>query len=149
MSLFKEFRPALLFLAKFLAIYFIGNILYGLFIETYKDHPDPITSTVTRQSAQLLNVLGYDTSTEDYPNKPKVAMKINDHYVLNVYEGCNGINVMIVFMAFLFAFGGRAKALTFFIPMGLLIIHITNLFRIALLFDLSLDHPDQFYFFHK
>jgi exosortase family protein XrtF len=145
----KEFRPALMFLAKFLAIYFLGNIIYGIYIESFNDRPDAITRSVTRQTVITLNVLGYQTRMEDHPSNPKVRLKQNERNVLNVFEGCNGINVMIVFVAFLFAFGGPLKKMMIFLPIGLLIIHLANLLRISLLFDLALHNQKHFYYYHK
>lgn len=149
MSLLKEFRPALLFLGKFLALYFVGNILYGLYVESYDQQADGITRSVTAQTSWLLNLLGYETQYGDVPGVPKIAMSESGEVALNVYEGCNGINVMIVFVGFLFAFGGPGKALAVFLPAGLLIIHLFNLIRIALLFVLAINDSRQFYYYHK
>lgn len=149
MNLLKEFKPALTFLGKFLALYFVGNILYGLYIESYEQRPDGITRMVTVQSAWFLDVAGYDTRIEEVPNAPKVSLMEAGDVVLNVYEGCNGINVIIVFIAFLFAFGGPVKSLAVFLPVGVLIIHFFNLLRIGLLFYLALNNSAQFYYYHK
>jgi exosortase family protein XrtF len=149
MSLFQEFKPALLFLGKFLAIYLVGNILYGLFVELYDKAPDPVTRQVSVQTAWILTALGTETTAVDHTNDPKVALICGADVVLNVFEGCNGINVMIVFVAFLFSFGGNRKALLFFIPAGLLLIHIFNLVRILLLFNLATEQSRHFYYFHK
>jgi exosortase family protein XrtF len=145
----KEFKPALLFLGKFLLIYFVSNILYGLFVESFDRKPDPITKLVTIQSAWVLERVGYDITVADHPTEPKVRLNNDQSTVLNVFEGCNGLNVMIVFVAFLFAFGGPGKVLAYFLPAGLIIIHLVNLLRINLLFYLSLHHPKQFYYYHK
>lgn len=149
MKLLREFKPALIFLGKFLALYFAGNILYGLYIESYEQEPDGITRLVTAQTSWLLDKFGYMTSTGDVPNPPKIALKEAGDVVLYVYEGCNGVNVMIVFIAFLFAFGGPVRLLSFFVPAGLLIIHLFNLLRIGLLFFLALNDSRQFYYYHK
>lgn len=149
MSLLKEFKPALNFLGKFLAIYFIGNILYGVYVESNDRAPDDVTESVTAQTSWLLDKAGYSTAYEIVPGIPKVAMKDANDIVLFVFEGCNGLNVMIVFIAFLFAFGGPAKWLAFFLPSGLLIIHLCNLVRIALLYHLALNNSTQFYYYHK
>ena len=149
MRLLSEFRPALIFLGKFLAIYFAGNILYGLYVESHDNTPDPVTHLVTAQTSWLLNVTGYDTGIADVPGSPKVALKQSGDVVLNVFEGCNGINVMIVFVAFLIAFGGPLKVLAWFLPLGLLIIHTFNLFRVSLLFYLAERSSTQFYYYHK
>ncbi|MEO5602547.1 MAG: exosortase family protein XrtF [Cyclobacteriaceae bacterium] len=149
MNLLKEFRPALMFLGKFLAIYFAGNILYGIFVESYGNNPDDITNLVTHQTAWVLNSIGYDSSVDEVPEQPKVALKNNGETVLNVYEGCNGINVIIVFISFLFAFGGPVNKLAFFLPAGVIVIHLFNLLRIVLLFYLALNNSRQFYYYHK
>lgn len=149
MELLKEFKPALLFLGKFLAIYFVGNILYGIYIESRGNRPDSITRMVTAQTAWLLDGVRYQTGVEDHPDQPKVMLKNDGVRVLSVYEGCNGINVIIVFIAFLFAFGGPAKLLSVFLLLGVLVIHGFNLLRIGLLFYLALNDSQQFYYYHK
>src|SRR5687767_7016029 len=109
MELLKEFKPSLMFLGKFLAIYFAGNILYGLYIESY-EQADSVTRLVTAQTSWCLDLTGYNTSIEDVGDQPKIAMKEKGDVALYVFEGCNGLNVMIVFVAFLFAFGGSPKS---------------------------------------
>lgn len=149
MSLLKEFKPALVFLGKFLVLYFVGNILYGLYVEAYDQEPDGITGLVTAQTSGLLNASGHETAYWDAPGMPKIALSEAGGVVLYVFEGCNGVNVMIVFAAFLFAFGGPAKAMAIFLPLGLIVIHLFNLLRISLLFSLALNYATQFYYYHK
>lgn len=149
MNLLKEFKPALLFLAKFLGLYFTANILYGIYIESYDRAPDPITRVVTSQTSSILNAIGYNATYHDIPEARKIALKEESDVVLYVYEGCNGINVAIVFMAFLFAFGGPIKNLFVFLLSGLLMVHLFNLLRIGLLFYLALNNASQFYYYHK
>ncbi|MEX1240465.1 MAG: exosortase family protein XrtF [Cyclobacteriaceae bacterium] len=149
MELLKEFKPALIFLAKFLAIYFIGNILYGVYVESYDHAPDDVTEWVTAQTSWLLDKTGYSSSHQNVVGMPKVAMKEGDDIVLHVFEGCNGLNVMIVFVAFLLAFGGPAKWLAVFLPLGVVVIHLFNLLRIGLLYHLALNNSAQFHYYHK
>lgn len=145
----KEFKPALFFLLKFLAIYFIGNILYGLWIESYGNNPDAATQWITSQSAALLRLTGFDTIAQTNPEGPTVWLKQYGKVILNVFEGCNGINVMIVFVAFLIAFGGPGRALAWFLPLGLVVIHLGNLSRIWLLYYTAIYRQEYFYYFHK
>lgn len=148
-SLLKEFKPALLFLGKFLLLYFLGNIVYGLYITSFGIRPDAVTQTVSVQSAWLLERVGFSPRLDDHPTEPKVSFYENGDLILNVFEGCNGLNVMIVFVAFLFAFGGRFRNLALFIPAGLLIIHFFNLLRIGFLFFLAQYSGRHFYYYHK
>jgi len=145
----KEFKPTILFLVKFFGIYLIGNLLYGAWITHWDPSPDPATHLVTSQSTAIVKLFGYDASVQDYSNKPTTSIQFDNQGVISVYEGCNGLNVGIVFLAFVFAFGPYIKSLVWFVPLGLLIIHIANLARIVLLFFVSLYEPRYLYFTHK
>ena len=145
----KEFTPTILFLAKFVGIYLVGNFLYGLYITSYDPAPDPVTHWITDQTAIVLTTCGWQSSIEDTPNKPTTKLIYDNESILAVYEGCNGINVMIIFVAFLIAFGPYTKQLLWFIPAGLLIIHLINLTRITLLFLVSIYQKNYMYFMHK
>ena len=111
----------------------MGNFLYGLYATAYEPSPDPATYWVTDQTAMVLTVCGWPTEAENRTDKATTELSHDGRRILAVYEGCNGLNVMIIFVAFLFAFGPINKTLLWFIPLGLLIIHLMNLARIALL----------------
>lgn len=145
----KEFRPTILFLLKFVGIYVVGNLLYGLYVTSYEPAPDPMTRWATHQTAIALTACGWSTYSEDTINKPTTNLIYQEKNILAVYEGCNGINVMIIFIAFLVAFGPLTKQLFWFIPVGLVLIHIVNLTRITLLFWVSIYMRQYMYFMHK
>ncbi|MEO5979877.1 MAG: exosortase family protein XrtF [Chryseolinea sp.] len=145
----KEFRPTILFLAKFVGIYVIMSLLYGAFISSYEPLSDPPTHVVAVQTSSFLNVCGWTTRAVDSKSNPTTVISSGERRVLAVYEGCNGLNVMIIFVAFVFAFGPLNNKLLWFIPAGLLTIHLANLSRIILLFWVSLYQPNATYFLHK
>jgi exosortase family protein XrtF len=145
----KEFKPTILFLVKFVGLYLVGNILYGLFITSFQPRPDPVTHSITVQTGIILNVCGYRVEVEDRSNKPTTDITYFGKSKLAVYEGCNGLNTMIIFVAFLFAFGPISRTLLWFIPLGLIIIHFANLCRITMLFLVSQYMPKAMYFTHK
>lgn len=145
----QEFKPTIYFLIKFFGIYLLGNLLYGAWITYWHPLPDPATHLVTEQSAAIIRVFGHEVSVLDYPNKPTTSIQYQDRGVVSVYEGCNGLNVVIVFLAFLFAFGPYIKAMIWFVPFGLSVIHVANLARIILLYWVSLYQPGYLYFTHK
>lgn len=147
--MWKEFKPSFLFLGKFLAIYFIGNIAYGLFVESYGDRADDVTRCTTIQTSRALNFMGERTSTIMNPHGPTVFLKNGSQVVLNVFEGCNGLNVIIIFIAFILAFGGSIRKMIWFLPMGVAIIHLCNLLRLSLLYFTAQHFEHYFYFVHK
>ena len=145
----KEFMPTILFLGKFLGIYLVGNFLYGLYVTAYEPSPDPVTHWVTNHTATVLTTCGWSSGVADNPGKPTTNLVFEEKNILAVYEGCNGINVMIIFVAFIIAFGPWSRRMLWFIPLGLVIIHIVNLVRITLLFWVAIYSKDYMYFMHK
>ena len=145
----RQFFPALAFVLKFVGLYVIGNIAYGLMVEYFSPKPDPATEFVSRKTAALLTVTGYPTESIPQLNNPNVLLRWNERAVLAVYEGCNGLNVMIVFLAFIFAIGPYKKKIGWFAPVGLMAIYLLNLARIYGLFMVAVYLPHQFYFVHK
>lgn len=145
----KELKPAFRFLAIFVGLYLGLNILYGLWISSYDLMVDPATAAVTRQSSLLLNVCGEETSTQPKESAPAISIINPSGIVINVFEGCNGINVMIVFVAFLFAFGGQRKKIIWFLPVGIIIIYLANLIRVMTLYYVAEYWATYFYYIHK
>ena len=145
----KEFKPALRFLLVFIGVYIAGNVIYGVYVEWYKPLPDPVTRWVTTQSAILLTAFSEPVEAVVRPDYPHVLLTRNNETILSVFEGCNGINVMIVFASFLIAFGGKAKQILVFLLMGCLILHLANLLRLTLLYLTAIHRPLFFYYFHK
>jgi exosortase family protein XrtF len=145
----KEFKPALRFLFIFLGAYLIGNVLYGVFIEACNPNPDPVTHILARQTSAVLHVFGEQTTTTLNKARPTVFLNDENEVILNIYEGCNGLNVMIVFVAFLLAYGGSYKKMLWFLPAGIVIIHLANIVRIMLLYFVARNYESYFYYVHK
>lgn len=145
----KEFKPAFRFLAVFLGLYLGLNIVYGLWISSYETQPDPATRIITEQTSWWLNLFGEETQTQPNQAAPTVSIMKDSRVALSVFEGCNSINVMIVFVAFLFAFKGSWKNLAWFLPLGLVLIYLANIARVVLLYYVAEYWRQYFYYIHK
>jgi exosortase family protein XrtF len=145
----KEFKPTIIFLAKFLGLYFVGNLLYGAFITYHRPDVDPITHLVSAQSAMILSGCGAPVTYRDYDDHLSTLILNNGRTVLSVYEGCNGLNIMIIFVSFMIAFGPLKKTMLWFIPLGLLMIYVASLLRILFLYFVARQMPEYMYFTHK
>lgn len=145
----KEGKGVFIFLVIFLGLYLGLNILYGVWISSYGNRADILTQLITRQTSMLLNVVGEETSVLPASNKPNVEIIKAGQKVIGVYEGCNSVNVMIVFVAFVAAFKGTWKQLLWFVPVGLAIIYLANLIRVGLLYFIAAYWSHYFYYFHK
>lgn len=145
----KDFKPTILFLAKFLGLYLVLNLVYGYFVEREYPQCDAATAWVTDQTSGILNGLGWENFVSMHNKKPTTSIIHANRAVVSVYEGCNGINVAIIFICFLVAFGPINRKLAWYAPLGLVIIHVFNVGRILGLFWVVLYLPGAVYFTHK
>lgn len=144
-----ENRVAFLFILKFVVLYLVLNTLYGLYIEIYYPKADPITSIVTTHTKVFLQTMYDDLSVEEVSGKPFVTILSNGIPILDVFEGCNAVNVVIVFTVFVVAFGGRVKRMYLFLACGIILLYVVNVLRVSMLFWIALNRPESMYFFHK
>ena len=148
-SMLREFQPALRFVSFFVGVYISGNVLYGLYVALFSPGPDPATTWVTFQSAFLLTTFSEPVQAIARMSEPIVLITKQGKTILRVYEGCNGLNVMIVFISFVIAFDSGRKRILVFLLAGCVVVHVANLGRIMLLFYTALYRPSFFYYFHK
>lgn len=145
-SLLLQYKPFLLFLGKFLLTYFVLALLYQTYLNRFDsaaNQVDSFTQMVANQTQTLLTLFDNDALIESHPTEPSVKIIYNGKYVSRIIEGCNALSVMILFVAFIVAFTGKLKRTIVFILFGLLLIHLLNVVRIALL-SVALYHYPQY-----
>ena len=109
-----------------------------------------ISKVLAKQSNFILNIFGYETLLEDH--KDMIVTKIigNDfEHGVWIGEPCNGVKLFGLFSIFIIAFPGKLKSKIWFIPIGILIIHFTNVIRIAILTVISSNNPKLLDFNHN
>jgi exosortase family protein XrtF len=148
-ELLLQYKDSLLFIVKFVVIYLVLNTVYGFYVEFYYPHPDPITIAISEQVAFLLSVFHDQILISPDPDIPNIRLLKDNYLVISVYEGCNSVNVMIVYLAFIIAFKGSIKSTFIFIMLGFVVVYLINLLRVALLFEVAWFFPQHLYFFHK
>jgi exosortase family protein XrtF len=94
---------------------------------------DGISKLVANQTKDLLVFFGHEATIEAHPTEPSIKIFYKEKYVSRIVEGCNAISVMILFAAFIFAFSNRFIKSFLFILIGLFLIYLLNIIRIALL----------------
>ena len=145
----KDQKAILFFLLKFVGLYIVLNTTYGFWISSYAPLPDPLTKIVTRQSVACISLTENNVVVGAVTNSPNVPVLKDGRAVVTVFEGCNGFNVMFVFLSFVIAYTGTLKKTVWFCMVGLTLIYIFNLFRVSLLYYIAEYYPNNLYFFHK
>lgn len=144
-----KISPAIRFLMVFAGSYLLLNLGYGLYIESTYPSPDRVTAWVSRQVRGIALIFDRPTQLQVHAEKPTVVLSERGKTIVNIYEGCNGVNVAIVFVSFILAFGGRGSIMAWFLPLGLVLIHGVNVARLLVLYALSVNGSRYFYYFHK
>ena len=113
----------------------IRGFLYGLM--------DLMSAEVYRESAWIISglidiVRVDDTMYMYFPNKA----------IMYVNNSCSGLKQMLQFALLMLVFPGLWKKKLWFIPLGVLIMHFTNIFRMVGLAVVMNNWPYQWDFFH-
>lgn len=144
----KDFKPVLNILLRFIVIYLVLLFAYQFYLNAGKAGGlDPFSRIIADQVASVQKVSGYPTLLYDDVKNEQVWFYVKKNYVTRMVEGCNAISVMILFVAFVFAFYKGAKTFVFALA-GLVLLYIMNLLRIVGLNVVMSDYKEYGKMFH-
>jgi len=137
----KDFKPVLGILLRFIIIYLVLLFAYQFYLNSFKESGlDPFSRMIARQVMFLQNSLGFPSALYDDVPKQQIWFHVKAGFVTRMVEGCNAVSVMILFISFVFAFYKGTKTFVF-VAIGLLILYIMNVLRIAGLNIVYSDYP--------
>lgn len=123
-------------------------LLYGLYYFVYELwlHKDGrldllIIKNLEDTSSFLLSTLGYNLISES--NHATIrTLGIDGTNGIWIGDPCNGLTLFALFSGFIIAFPGPIKTKLWFLPLGLLMIHLLNIIRITALALIIYYFPD-------
>lgn len=138
----KDFRPVLGILLRFIIIYVVLLLAYQLYLNSFAGSGlDPFSRVMAGQVMHIQNALHYPTQLYDDVKGEQVWFYVQKEYTSRMVEGCNAISVMILFVAFVFAFYKGIKTLVFIFA-GLVALYIMNLLRIVGMNIVVIDYKE-------
>lgn len=141
--MFDDFKPVLKILLRFIILYVVMVLGYQFYLNGFKNSGlDPFSTWVMRQVDFLQNSLGYPSQMVEGKLEDETTwFFVSGKYVSRMVEGCNAVSVMILFLAFVFAFYERIRTFVFG-ALGLVFLHIMNVLRIVGLNIVIVEVPD-------
>ncbi len=137
-----------------LKFFILAGLAYLLWFLTYEFYIIPKTnlderviSNIVFFSEKILRFFSHDTyaSTEDL-NMQMIG--VDGAHPVWIGRPCNGVSVIAIFCVFLIVFPGKVIHKLWFIPMGIVLIHFTNILRVCALATISYYKPEYLQFNH-
>ncbi|KQT15562.1 exosortase XrtF [Chryseobacterium sp. Leaf404] len=137
----KDFKPVLGILLRFIIIYVVFIFAYQFYLNHFQAKGlDPYSRMVADQAAFLQNSFGYKTFLyNDVPNE-QIWFHVKGEYITRMVEGCNAVSVIILFVAFIFAFYKGVQTFVFALA-GFAVLYVMNVSRIVGLNIVVRDFP--------
>lgn len=127
----------------YLGLYF----LYELYIDPHTVLDEWIIESLVRLTEGMLHLFGFETTV--YPEQEFLhRVGIAGFQGVFIGEPCNGFALFILFLAFIVAFPGPVKHKLWFIPAGIIAIHLINALRVTALVLIMRKYPDWLSFNH-
>lgn len=132
----RAYRREIAFLTIFLVLLLGGFSVLAL--KPVNDHVvEPFTAGVAQASGVALNLLGQRIEREG-------TVLRNERFAVNIRNGCNGVETMLIFLAAVLAFPAPWGARLVGLALGIVAIQVVNLVRVVALFLTGAYLPSMF-----
>jgi exosortase/archaeosortase family protein len=121
----RRARPLLLFFGKTVAIYGVWYVLYDPWLLPDGQLDEWVSHSVVQVGAFRLDLVGFDVAAKAR------TFTLPGTSGVRVVDGCNGIGSIGLFAGFAVAFPGRAWHRARFVPLGVLVIYLSNVGRVT------------------
>ncbi len=144
-------KTLLLFLIKIASLYLFWYVCYEFYLKTDGRLDQIITRNISEGIIHLMQFTGLDFY---YTN----ARKIGETYLfiagqlkplVRIGSSCNGLEPIILFAIFIIAYPGKLTHKLWFIPAGVIVIHLVNIIRNYVLTLMVYYKMPSFDFFHR
>ena len=133
-------RTQVLFLVKFFAI-LVGAYLLIAWNPVNDRVIVPFTQGIATTSGALLNAIGQQVAVSG-------TMITSSRFSVNINNGCNGVEAMLILLASIVAFPASLKARAAGLILGAIAVQLLNAVRIVTLYLLGAYQPRLFDLFH-
>jgi exosortase H (IPTLxxWG-CTERM-specific) len=135
-SLWQRNRRELTFLILFAVL--LGGSFTLISVNWINDHAiEPFTAGIARVSGAALDLLGQDVRMQG-------TIIRGSRFAVNIRNGCNGVEAMLIFLAAVLAFPAPWRARLLGLAIGVVAIQAVNLVRVVALYLTGVYLPSWF-----
>lgn len=134
-------NPFYQFLLKALILYLSYYLIYELWLRPQRWLDMLVISNLETASSFILKALNF-TLIQESSDVFIRTIGIDGTNGLWIGDPCNGLTLFALFAGFVIAYPGSLKTKLWFIPLGLIMIHLLNILRIVALVVIVYYFPD-------
>ena len=146
LNVIKE-NPYYRFLFKACFLYLTCYLIYEFFIKVYTPIDQLFIRAIINFCEWVLSLMGFKTFASKDINDMQV-FGIDGSNGVWIGGPCNGITLMFLFAIFVIAYPGKSKHKYWYLPLGILSVHLVNIIRIIALAIIALYNPEALDFNH-
>lgn len=124
-------------------LYLLLFFVHQFIIKRHTFYDQKFIGQIIVSTEAVLNFLGYKTFTV-LQDRDMQVIGIDGSNGVWVGSNCNAISLFILFSIFIIAYPGNQKAKLWFIPAGIIAIHILNILRVIALVLIANYFPPEF-----
>ncbi len=128
-------------------LYLILYLLYQFVVKKYTFYDQKFIGSIIHTSNYILKGIGYTTFTV-LQDRDYQVIGIDGSNGVWIGSNCNAITLFSLFSVFIIAYPGRVKDKFWFIPLGILVIHLLNIVRVIALVLIAYYSPSSLDFNH-
>ena len=128
-------------------LYLSWYLLYEFFIKPYTLIDEKLISLIIAHAAFILRLFGF-TVYQRLEDKDMQLIGLDGAHPIWIGSPCNALTLFMFFTLFVIAFPGNVKKKLWYIPLGIIIIHFTNVLRIIALAIINYVAPQYVEFNH-
>ncbi|MCE3260867.1 MAG: hypothetical protein K0S12_2508 [Bacteroidetes bacterium] len=113
-------------------LYLVLYLIYQFVVRRYTFYDQRFIASIINVSEFILNLLGYKTF-KILQDIDLQVIGIDGSTGVWIGPNCNAITLFSLFAVFVITYPGHQKAKLWFIPLGIVAIHILNIFRVVAL----------------
>jgi len=129
------------------ALYLLLYLIYQFIIKRYTFYDQKFIGSIIESADTLLHALGY-TTFKVLQDRDMQVIGVDGSNGVWVGSNCNAITLFALFSVFIITYPGNQKHKLWFIPAGILAIHLLNILRVVALALISYYYPQYLNFNH-
>lgn len=125
-------NPYLRFILLAAALYLVLYLIYQYVVRRYTYYDQQFISFIIRGAEVFLNLLGYETF-KVLQDRDIQVIGIDGSGGVWIGSNCNAIKLFALFAVFIIAYPGNQRHKWWYIPAGIVAIHLLNVVRVSAL----------------